>query len=181
MERGKPVKVLICGEYGVFCRELIARLKKEKHDVKYWESLKGAPKFNSPFFPPNTRPYLHYWLEHYEQANTPISIGTYKAKYKEFMKEQAEKMIDLTNKKFKTNITYNDNDGYTITSGGSTINTSSGGGTSVKSGGSEVNIYNNGNVTIGPSDIENGEPMVLGETLQIKLYELSVSYDKLDK
>jgi len=27
------MKVLICGEYGIFCKELIARLKKEKHDV----------------------------------------------------------------------------------------------------------------------------------------------------
>lgn len=27
------MKVLICGEYGVFCRELISRLKKEKHDI----------------------------------------------------------------------------------------------------------------------------------------------------
>lgn len=27
------MKVLICGEYGVFCRELIGRLKKERHTV----------------------------------------------------------------------------------------------------------------------------------------------------
>lgn len=27
------MRVLVCGEYGVFCKELIARLKKEKHDV----------------------------------------------------------------------------------------------------------------------------------------------------
>lgn len=27
------MKVLVCGEYGIFCRELIARLYKEKHDV----------------------------------------------------------------------------------------------------------------------------------------------------
>jgi len=27
------MKILICGEYGIFCKELIARLKKEKHDV----------------------------------------------------------------------------------------------------------------------------------------------------
>ena len=27
------MKVLICGEYGIYCRELISRLKKEKHDI----------------------------------------------------------------------------------------------------------------------------------------------------
>lgn len=27
------MKVLICGEYGVYCRELISRLRKEKHDI----------------------------------------------------------------------------------------------------------------------------------------------------
>lgn len=27
------MKVLICGEYGIYCKELISRLKKEKHDI----------------------------------------------------------------------------------------------------------------------------------------------------
>lgn len=41
------MKVLICGEYGVFCRELIARLKKEKHDV-FVITGSEKPKYPKP-------------------------------------------------------------------------------------------------------------------------------------
>lgn len=39
------MKVLICGEYGVFCKELIGRLRKEKHTVFV---LTGSEKPNYP-------------------------------------------------------------------------------------------------------------------------------------
>ncbi len=41
------MKVLICGEYGIFCRELIARLKKEKHDV-FVITGSEKPRFPKP-------------------------------------------------------------------------------------------------------------------------------------
>lgn len=33
MEKGVNMKVLICGQYGIICNELIQRLKKENHDI----------------------------------------------------------------------------------------------------------------------------------------------------
>ena len=98
-------------------------------------------------------------------------------------------------------ITYNKKDGYTITSGGSTIN-SSNNGASVSSGGGEVKVDAGGQVTMGPTsggsssggsssggsssggssgneaisigskDISNGEPVVMGYTLNNLLVEL---------
>ena len=45
------MKVLICGEYGIYCRELISRLKKEKHDIFVitgsGESPEGETKIRS--------------------------------------------------------------------------------------------------------------------------------------
>ena len=41
------MKILICGEYGIFCKELIARLKKEKHDV-FVITGSEKPKYKKP-------------------------------------------------------------------------------------------------------------------------------------
>lgn len=41
------MKILICGEYGVFCKELINRLKKEKHTI-FVISGSQKPRFRKP-------------------------------------------------------------------------------------------------------------------------------------
>ena len=41
------MKILICGEYGVFCKELISRLKKERHTV-FVITGSEKPRFHKP-------------------------------------------------------------------------------------------------------------------------------------
>lgn len=75
-------------------------------------------------------------------------------------------------------ITYNSKDGYTISSGGSTINTNNGKGVSASNSennnnnGGIVKVDTGGKISIGPKDTENGEPMILGNTLHALLIEL---------
>lgn len=81
-------------------------------NTKYWASLKGAPRIDSPIFHPTEKPYLHYWIEHYEQIYGTINTATYHSLYKNYMRDQAQKMINLTNQKFNTNININDKKTY---------------------------------------------------------------------